>query len=200
MTDCFEKLITLRRSVYKLGTEITSSAAEISGWIQDCLLQYPTPFNSQSGRIALLFGASHHQVWDITVDALKKVTPPEQFSKTQNKINAFAAGFGTVLFFINDNATHDLQSRFPLYADKFPVWAEQANGILQFMVWSILAEHGIGASLQHYNPLIDADIRTKFDIPSNWRLTAQMPFGSVQEKPDPKTFLPLEERFKILGL
>lgn len=27
--------------------------------------------------------------------------------------------------------------------DNFPVWAEQANGMLQFAIWSLLAEQGL---------------------------------------------------------
>ena len=30
-----------------------------------------------------------------------------------------------------------------------------AAGMLQLAVWTALAEKGLGASLQHYNPLID---------------------------------------------
>ena len=197
MNNCFETLISQRRSVYNINNNPTASIEEISVWVKECLLQCPTPFNSQSGRIILLFGKHHQKLWNITSDALQKITSAEQFSKTKNKILSFAAGFGTILYFIDDKITQDLQQQFPLYADNFPVWAEQANGILQFMVWSILSEHDIGASLQHYNPLIDADVKKAFSVPDSWRLIAQMPFGSITIKPEAKTFLPLENRIKI---
>ena len=48
-----------------------------------------------------------------------------------------------------------MQEKFAPYAANFPVWANQANGMLQFTVWSALRELNIGANIQHYNPVID---------------------------------------------
>ncbi|NFV72581.1 nitroreductase, partial [Clostridium botulinum] len=36
---------------------------------------------------------------------------------------------------------------------------------------------GFGASLQHYNELIEEDVKKEWNIPNNWKLIAQMPFG-----------------------
>lgn len=38
-----------------------------------------------------------------------------------------------------------LEEQFPLYAPNFPVWASQANGMLQISLWSALREKGIAA-------------------------------------------------------
>jgi predicted oxidoreductase (fatty acid repression mutant protein) len=70
-----------------------------------------------------------------------------------------------------------LQSQFALYADRFPGWAIQSSGMLQLSIWSGLRELGIGASLQHYNPVIDKMVREMFELPENYILNAQMPFG-----------------------
>ena len=35
------------------------------------------------------------------------------------------------LYFIDDEVTEGLQKKYPLYAENFPIWAEQANGMLQ---------------------------------------------------------------------
>lgn len=43
----------------------------------------------------------------------------------------------------------------PLYADNFPVWANHANAMLQIALWGGLRDLHMGASLQHYNPIID---------------------------------------------
>ena len=51
-----------------------------------------------------------------------------------------------------------MQAQFPLYADNFPVWAEHSDAMHQYAVWTTLAAAGIGANLQHYNPLIDAAV------------------------------------------
>ena len=77
------------------------------------------------------------------------------------------------------------------------VWVQQANGILQYMIWQTLAENNIGASLQHYNEVIENDLPDLLKLPKNWELVAEMPFGSINKEPAEKTFLPLEERFKI---
>lgn len=198
MSD-FEQLITRRRSIYNLGRNVSLSQSQIEELVKSAVQYCPTPFNSQSGRVVLLFGNASQKLWDLTERQLQKVTPPEKFSATQKKIASFAAGSGTILFFTDDTVTRNLQTKFPLYADRFPVWAEQAQGMLQYIVWTLLAEHQIGASLQHYNPLIDNDVRQTFQLPENWRLTAQMPFGSIEQPAENKTFLPLEQRMKIFS-
>ena len=71
--------------------------------------------------------------------------------------------------------------------------------MLQFSIWCALAGVGIGASLQHYNPIIDADVRTTFKVPATWRMIAQMPFGEILSAPQDKTIEPLEKRFKVLS-
>ena len=91
----------------------------------------------------------------------------------------------------------DLQSRFPLYRDNFPRWSEQASGMLQYVVWTSLAEQNIGASLQHYNPLIDEKVREEWRLPQSWRLRAQMPFGSIEASAGEKTYLPMDMRLKV---
>ena len=76
-------------------------------------------------------------------------------------------------------------------------WTYEANGMLQYMIWQALAENEIGASLQHYNELIEDDVKKMLSLPDNWKILAQMPFGSIEKSPAEKTFLPLENRFKI---
>ena len=67
------------------------------------------------------------------------------------------------------------------------------------MIEYSLAQEGIGASLQHYNPLIDNDVAAAWGIPANWKLRAQMPFGA-NEKPFPeKSFMDDAARFKVFG-
>ena len=90
----------------------------------------------------------------MTEDALKPLTPAEAFPNTQAKLQGFA-GAGTILFFEDTDIVKNLQDSFPLYADNFPVWSEQATGLTQANVWTALAQENIGANLQHYNPVID---------------------------------------------
>jgi predicted oxidoreductase (fatty acid repression mutant protein) len=72
--------------------------------------------------------------------------------------------------------------------------------MLHFAVWTALSAEGLGANLQHYNPLIDAKVAEEWKIPSTWQLTAQMVFGgrAVADAGE-KKFGPLEEKFKVYG-
>jgi predicted oxidoreductase (fatty acid repression mutant protein) len=92
-----------------------------------------------------------------------------------------------------------LQEKFALYADNFPIWSEQSSGMAQFAVWAALAGSDIGASLQHYNPLADAEIAAAWNIPSSWKLRAQMPFGANSAAFGEKAFMDDSDRFKVFG-
>ena len=69
--------------------------------------------------------------------------------------------------------------------------------MLQFAVWTALEEMGLGANLQHYNPLIDEPIKQIFDLPESWDLTAQLVFGEKLEEPEPLDKVPTGTRVKI---
>ena len=69
----------------------------------------------------------------------------------------------------------------------------------QFAVWATLADSGLGASLQHYNPLIDEKVAEHFDIDMNWLLRAQLCFGSIEQTVEEKLQQLDQYRFKILN-
>ena len=62
----------------------------------------------------------------------------------------------------------------------------------QIVVWTALEIEGFGASLQHYNSLIDDEVKRRWDTPSEWKLIAQMPFGKPTTTPGA-----LEKRIKV---
>lgn len=193
----FESLITQRRSMYALGTHVNLTQDEITNLIKDCLQNAPSAFNSQSTRMVLLYDKSYHAFWHMVEQTLRKIVPADKFKATKQRIASFNAGIGTILFFEDEEVIEALKKQMPTYADNFDVWAQHANAMAQYMVWVALTEQHIGASLQHYNPLIDEYVQKMFDIPKRWRLIAQMPFGSIEEAPHPKTFKPIESRFKV---
>lgn len=112
-------------------------------------------------------------------------------------MNAFGSGYGTVLFFEDQNVIKGLQEQFALYKDNFPIWSEQSSGMLQLVVWTALESEGLGATLQHYNPLVDEEVKKEWNIPESWKLIAQMPFGHPVAEPGEKDFAPISERVKI---
>lgn len=199
MNSTFNKLTAQRRSIYALGDQLTNSPEEIYDLIITAIKNSPTAFNSQTVRAVVLFGKSSDKVWDIVEVALKEVVKdPQAFAKTQQKIASFRAGFGTVLFLTETDTVHELEKQFPAYANNFADWAEQGIGGAQQAVWTALAEQQIGASLQHYNPLIDDAIHQAFNLPDSWQLRAEMPFGSIEAPAGNKDFRDDSEKFKLI--
>lgn len=191
------KAIENRRTFYAIGKESPVTNDEIQNIVEHAVTYVPSAFNSQSSRVVVLFDDQHDKLWDITKEILRSITPEDHFAKTEEKINAFRNGYGTVLFYEDQDTIEGLQNQFPLYKDNFPVWSQQSSGMLQFAVWTMLEEKGLGASLQHYNPLIDEEVSKQWNISKRWKLIAQMPFGKPLSQPDDKDFISLKDRIKI---
>ncbi len=198
MSKTFREIMQDRRSIYAIKGESTISDEHIIDIIEASVKHTPSAFHSQSARVAVLFGENHKKLWGIAMETLRKLVPAEHFEATKEKINSFAAGYGTVLYFDDTAVTNGFAAQFELYKDNFPIWAQQANGMLQFAIWCQLEAEGLGATLQHYNPLIDDEVKATFGLPDSWKLIAQMPFGTPTAAPDKKQFVPLTERVKIL--
>ena len=197
MNTNFYEAVKARRSFYSIGKGPVLSDEKILSLIEDALRYTPTAFNSQSGRIVVLLGKEHDALWDIAENALRPLVPPAQFPDTLAKLNGFRGGCGTLLYFEDQSVVEGLQKQFPLYRDNFPVWSLEASGMLQFVVWTALETEGYGASLQHYNPLIDEAVKKRWQIDPNWKLLGQMPFGKPTAAAAEKSFLPVEPRMKV---
>jgi predicted oxidoreductase (fatty acid repression mutant protein) len=197
MSKEFLTAVAERRTFYSISKEIAVSDNKIEEIIKHAVKHTPSAFNSQSARVVLLLGNHHDRLWDIVKDALRKLVPADKFGSTEEKINSFKAGYATVLFFEDMSVVEELQKQFALYKDNFPVWSLQSSGMHQFVIWTALEEEGLGASLQHYNEVIEADVKKEWNIPDSWKLLAQMPFGKPTAAPGEKEFLPLEDRVKV---
>lgn len=195
----FLEAVKKRRSRYALTEQSPLKRTELEALIKTCVKYAPSAFNSQGARLLVLFGKQHHLFWQMVKDILRERVPADKFGATEQKLDSFSAGYGTVLFFEDHAAAAKLQEEFPAYRDTFPVWALQSNGMLEYIVWTALEAAGFGASLQHYNPLVDEAVRRTFGVPESWALLAQMPFGVPFAPPQEKTFLPLDERVKFIG-
>lgn len=198
MTNCIEQdSLSRRRSIYALGhTRIVTDFC-LEDTLKDCLKNCPTPFNAQSARLVLLLNKNHLDFWNLVLQKVTAVAPIGKKESVKQKINSFAAAYGTILFFEDLSVLEQLQKDFPLYQKNMHDWTYEANGMLQYMIWQALAENEIGASLQHYNELIEDDVKKMLSLPDNWKILAQMPFGSIEKTPAEKTFLPLENRLMI---
>lgn len=180
-----------RRSYYNINKELPVEGKQVIDMIKTITELVPDAFNMKSSVVAVAFNEQHDEVWDHIYDAFDGKVSRE-------KIDSFKAGAGTILYFYDQSIVEAMQQQFPLYADNFPIWANQANGMLQLSIWSGLRELGIGASLQHYNPIIDECIHKLFDLPENYVLVAQMPFGGIVSEPETKEKEDISKRVLVL--
>jgi hypothetical protein len=199
MIHPFIQAITRRRTQYSLGKSLPLSNTDVAGLIEDAIRHAPSSYNSQSSRAVILFGDHSTKLWSIAKETLRKSTDPEAFPRTEARLNGFAAGAGTVLFYEDQETIRRMQAKYARIADRFAEFSEHSSGMAQFAVWSALANAGIGASLQHYNPLIDAQVAATWEIDPDWRLRSQMPFGSNEAPFSGKTFIDDALRFKVYG-
>ncbi len=200
MKRTFEEALANRRSYYRLGNDRPVTDVEIVRIIHEAVKHVPSAYNSQSTRIVLLLGDEHRRLWDIVKSILKMMLPEEIYAQTEKKIErSFANGYGTVLFFEDTSVVNKFEEAYPLYRQNFKTWSQHTSAMHQFTIWTMLEDLGFGASLQHYNPLIDEKVKHTWHLPKEWELIAQMPFGMPLEAPDKKEMKPLEERVKIFG-
>jgi predicted oxidoreductase (fatty acid repression mutant protein) len=183
-----------RRSVYALGKELPISQEAIESLVKRITDAVPSAFNAQSQRVVILSGEAHTKLWEITKNTLKPLVGAERWKKTEEKLNGFEAGAGTILFFEDAPTTLKLVKAFPSYAANFAPWAEQQNGMLQLAIWTALEAEGLGVNIQHYNPLIDIEVRTTWKLPVGWTLRAEMVYGQKLASPAPREHQKIEER------
>ena len=194
---CFQEAVRNRRTNYALGREIGVLPSQIIAAVESMTKEVPSSFNMQSARVIVAMGEHHEKIWHITKETLRKIVPAEKFAPTEAKIDGFAAAYGTILFFDETATVTHMQQQFAAYAENFPIWAQQSNGMLQFAIWTALTNMGLGVNLQHYNPLIDDEVKQAFQVPDSWKLIAQMPFGAPIEPPKAIEKIAIEERVKV---
>jgi len=198
MSTEFMKALENRRSIYVISKESTIEDSKIQQIVEEAVKYTPSSFNSQSARVVVLLGEQHDRLWDITTETLRGIVNNEEvFQSTADKMNVFKNGYGTVLFFEDTDIIANLQNQFEAYRDNFPLWGQQANGMLQLVIWTALEAEGLGATLQHYNPIIDEEVKSTWNIPAQWQMVAQMPFGKPAAPAGEKTYQPVEERVKF---
>ncbi|MCI1723590.1 MAG: nitroreductase family protein [Lachnospiraceae bacterium] len=179
-----------RRTYYSIDSTLPVEEKQVEELVSSLTKLVPDAFNMKSARAAAVFGDAHRKLWDGIYEAFGGKVARE-------KIDSFRAGAGTILYFYDQDTVQSMQEKFPAYAGNFPIWAQQANGMLQISIWSGLRELGIGASLQHYNPVIDETVSRLFSLPAGWKLIAQMPFGGIVSEPQAKEKEDISKRVLI---
>ena len=181
-----------RRSFYKLGKNIKLSRDEIVALVKKVVHLVPDAFDCKSARVALLLGQKSEEFWDGVFDAFGGKVSHE-------KLDGFKGGAGTLLYFYDSDVVKGLQAKYPSYTDKFPIWAREAGGMVQIALWTALRDAQIGASIQHYNPIVDDLAHQITGFPESYVLTAQMPFGTIEGPARDKDGEDIEQRVKVCG-
>ncbi|TPX32634.1 hypothetical protein SmJEL517_g04311 [Synchytrium microbalum] len=195
----FLNAIATRRSLYAITAKSTITDARIVEIVKHSVAHVPTSFNNQTNRAVVLFKKDSDRLWDIVLATLKPIVPADQFPATEGKIKMFKSGYGTVLFFVDTDVVTEYETKFALYKERFAPWSQQSAGMAQFSTWVALEAEGLGATLQHYNPLIDEQVRKEWNLPANWSLVSQMPFGTPSAPAGEKAFKPIDEVVKVFG-
>ncbi len=192
----FLDAVRARRSQYALKNTIKVSEAEVLEVITESIRHTPSAYNTQTTRAVVLLGEKHKQLWNIAKEVLLALIGPERFVKTEAKIDkSFLSGYGTVLFFIDEE---EVAKYVKDISENFTGWALESAGMAQINAWNGISSLGLGANLQHYNPIIDDRVRAAFDIPPSWKLIGQMPFGDILEQPGEKEFKDINEVVRVM--
>ena len=168
-----------RQSVHVLGAKKVFSPAYIAELVQESVKSCPVPY-PQTSKVALLLGKSHQQFWTMVKEMQKRNAPHQIFEAIDAKISQLQAGIGTVLFYEDQTVITQLKKNIPMCAGKFDAWSEQASGMAQFAVWSALTDIGLGASLHHYDTSTQ-HAAEHLTIEKNWKMRAQLVFGSIEK-------------------
>ena len=69
----------------------------------------------------------------------------------------------------------------------------------QLAVWTALNLEGLGANLQHYNPLVDERVAKEWGVSRDWELMSMLVFGAPVAEPAVRTYEGVEERVRVFG-
>lgn len=181
-----------RRTYYNINKNLPIEEERVVDLIKELTELVPDAFNMKSARVVIALHQNQDKLWDTIYNAFDGKVSKE-------KIESFKSGAGTILYFYDRDVVENLQNQYPAYAGNFHGWAIQANAMLQISTWTALRELNIGASLQHYNPVIDKPVKELFNIPESYTLVAQMPFGGIEKEPDKKAGEDISKRVEILS-
>lgn len=195
----FLDLATKRLSQYRLGKNAKHSIEEIARHLAEVANQAPSAMNIQASRLVVLQGDDHLKFWDLIKDTQENVMSDEMFERFMNVYNGATTGLGTVLFFEDRAAYETFANPNPIAREKVKL---RNSAIIQYGTWLALTDLGYGASLQHnnlgYEEGYDRSVKEMFNLPEEWEMTAQMPFGSIEESAVSKDKIALETQLRLL--
>lgn len=116
----FYEAVEKRRSTNKISKELDISDERIEEIISHALKYVPSAFNSQTTRVLLLLGKEHDWFWSETETLIEQAGT--DYKQENSEIARLKAGYGTVLFFEDENAVAAAQRKNPQYLEYFAEW------------------------------------------------------------------------------
>lgn len=193
-----------RRTVYGLKGTSPVPDSRIEEIVKEVLTFSPSSYNTQPGRITLVLGEKHKQLWDIVsenAEPILKAAAPGVWEAMSPRFQAFKSAYGSVVFWDRGQSIKDAQETHRSAAHMFGQWADHASGMAQILVWTALELEGFGANLQHMGsiPPVEAALRKFLGVPDDYSLKANLNFGEeAQPHPDVPEKLPFSETLKVL--
>src|SRR5699024_7478681 len=137
--------------------------------------------------------------WDHILDVQKDVLQGEMWDMMSGVMQGAKGAVGTVLFFEDLDAVE----KMPAEGAREEAYKQNNNANTQYAIWLALTELGLGASLQHMNighkEGFDKSVLEMFNLPENYEMIAQMPFGSIEGDAFPKEYIEDEVRVQVIG-
>ena len=193
------ELVKNRRSQYAIGNNTDLTNEEIAERITQIVRDVPTASNSQTTRIAIVFGEENVKLWDHILDVQKDVMPEEMWGMMSGVMEGAKGGVGTILFFEDLDAVE----KMPTSPARVEVYKQNNNANAQYAIWLALTELGLGGTLQHmnvgYEQGFDKSVKELLGLPERWEMQAQMPFGSIEGENEPKEYIADSERVVVIG-
>ncbi len=193
----FQDLVAKRHSTYHIGRNTDRTPEEVTEYLRELTQWVPTASHSQTSRLVLVFGDKHEALWDEIHDVQSKVLSDEMWETMGGVIAGAKQGLGTVLFFEDQEAVQAM----PTSDATRETYSQHNNANHQYATWLGLTELGLGATLQHFNIGYeqghDKSIKELLDLPDNYALVAEMPFGSIETPAEAKETIPTDVKVQV---
>lgn len=193
------ELVKNRRSQYMIGNDTDLTNEEIVERITEIVRDVPSASNSQTTRVAFIFGDKNVELWDHILDVQKDVLQGDMWEMMSGVMEGAKNAVGTILFFEDLEAVKEM----PTSPSRVEIYKQNNNANVQYAVWLALTEMNLGGSLQHmnvgYEQGFDKSVKELLGLPEHWEMQAQMPFGSIEGENGEKEYIADSERVVVIG-
>jgi predicted oxidoreductase (fatty acid repression mutant protein) len=124
--------------------------------------------------------------WDVVEAAFRDRLGGDRLARYLDRLAGFRGGVGAVLVYEDRTAVEEMRQACGIDHDQARAYSEQGLGMVQLALWLAIVAEGLGASLQHWEALIEDRVAAFLGLPADrFRLAATMPLGFPAEEPRP---------------